>query len=541
VVWCSYAGLHCVAISGWAKGVDYRPGMPLTTSPVNHSWNAVYIDGSWQLVDCHWATRYLQSERNVPENLVYEYDDFYFLTEPAELVYSHCPESAPWQLLARAKSKAEFEDLPLAKSFFFTMGMLFLQQNCGIVYANRGVATLTLGFTVPSSFTFKLSFGDTMLEAIHGVNLKRYVIQETTEDGRVTFFFRAPREGNYYLTVFAQFVGDRLKLENVFKAACEYKIICDQAASDIRPYPQCSDANWGPGSSVGQCGLVPSHKTAILVAPNGQGEIVFTHKGSGNHMRIHPRLVKDGFEEEVLDQCVVTREQDNRIYVSVFLPSRGEYGLEIYVNDPDIEGDTFTHMCQYLVSYTERDFGTLYGQVFDRADMVAPGGAATALPAMYAVPEGVAMAKRAEDKMRQLVPPGGRQVREEASRDWDGNTMTSRTFRDVTDSDPAGGYYRQQTTQVCELTTRAVAWLCLFVLWLTTLSPNPNPNWSRLLLLLYVHCLALLTPVKCMCFCMNEDRRSLCMAACICMVPLHVCMCMHGTPAWLYVYAWYPA
>jgi len=42
---------------------------------------------------------------------------------------------------------------------------------------------------------------------IQGMQLKRYVIQETTEN-RVTFYFRSPREGNYYITVFAQQVLD---------------------------------------------------------------------------------------------------------------------------------------------------------------------------------------------------------------------------------------------------------------------------------------------------------------------------------------------
>jgi len=41
---------------------------------------------------------------------------------------------------------------------------------------------------------------------LQGVPLKRYVIQETTEN-RVTFYFRSPREGNYYITVFAQQVN----------------------------------------------------------------------------------------------------------------------------------------------------------------------------------------------------------------------------------------------------------------------------------------------------------------------------------------------
>ena len=70
---------------------------------------------------------------------------------------------------------------------------------------------------------------------VTGVPLKRYLIQETTESpNRVTFYFRAPREGNYFMTVFAQRVSDRLKVENVFKAACEYKIVADQAAADAR-------------------------------------------------------------------------------------------------------------------------------------------------------------------------------------------------------------------------------------------------------------------------------------------------------------------
>lgn len=52
--------------------------------------------------------------------------------------------------------------------------------------------------------------------------LCRYVIQETAGH-RVTFYFRSPREGNYYLTVFAQQVGDRIRVENVFKAVSSTK------------------------------------------------------------------------------------------------------------------------------------------------------------------------------------------------------------------------------------------------------------------------------------------------------------------------------
>jgi len=53
------------------------------------------------------------------------------------------------------------------------------------------------------------------------VPLKRYVIQETTEN-RVTFYFRSPREGNYYITVFAQQVNICGMQTSCFNVAFEH-------------------------------------------------------------------------------------------------------------------------------------------------------------------------------------------------------------------------------------------------------------------------------------------------------------------------------
>jgi len=39
-----------------------------------------------------------------------------------------------------------------------------------------------------------------------GVRLKRYVIQETAKN-RVTFYFRSPHKGIYYVTVYARRVS----------------------------------------------------------------------------------------------------------------------------------------------------------------------------------------------------------------------------------------------------------------------------------------------------------------------------------------------
>ena len=67
---CSYAGLHCKTLTGYAKGADYKPGMKFVDHPSQHSWNTVLVNGRWQLVDCHWAARRLVGQKVSTELLV---------------------------------------------------------------------------------------------------------------------------------------------------------------------------------------------------------------------------------------------------------------------------------------------------------------------------------------------------------------------------------------------------------------------------------------------------------------------------------------
>lgn len=64
--------------------------------------------------------------------------------------------------------QSEFEEFPLVKSFFFSVGMTFLQQNCGVVRTKNGLITITLGYTEPAAFTYKLTYGEGMMESLSG-------------------------------------------------------------------------------------------------------------------------------------------------------------------------------------------------------------------------------------------------------------------------------------------------------------------------------------------------------------------------------------
>ena len=69
---------------------------------------------------------------------VYEYDDFYFLTDPEQLIYSHWAHRKEWQLLVQPITLQDFENLPLVKSYFFKCGMFFVSHHNGVVETKKG-------------------------------------------------------------------------------------------------------------------------------------------------------------------------------------------------------------------------------------------------------------------------------------------------------------------------------------------------------------------------------------------------------------------
>ncbi|MEQ8704330.1 MAG: transglutaminase domain-containing protein [Phaeodactylibacter sp.] len=86
---CRYAGLQCEKIDGYAapRLMEGRQ-MP---EKADHSWNAVRINGQWQLLDATWNE--VQDEAHLL------YGTSYFFTPPEVFVLTHLPEQPMWQLL----------------------------------------------------------------------------------------------------------------------------------------------------------------------------------------------------------------------------------------------------------------------------------------------------------------------------------------------------------------------------------------------------------------------------------------------------------
>ncbi|MCK5370823.1 MAG: hypothetical protein KAQ62_19805 [Cyclobacteriaceae bacterium] len=107
---CDQANIPARIIDGYAKGYGYHKNQKFNSS--NHAWNAVFIHGSWYLLDATWAS-------GNPENISRHQKkinlDSYFLVSPDNFIKSHLPEDPSWQLLDKKISLVEFETLVTQK------------------------------------------------------------------------------------------------------------------------------------------------------------------------------------------------------------------------------------------------------------------------------------------------------------------------------------------------------------------------------------------------------------------------------------------
>ncbi|OAD90681.1 hypothetical protein A7A78_05410 [Aequorivita soesokkakensis] len=94
---CENVGISAEVIHGFTK--DYSGKIRKVKQP-NHTWNAVKLNGKWQLLDITWAISYGSKSST---------DDYWYLTKPADFIYTHYPEDAKWTGLKKTISFSEFQ------------------------------------------------------------------------------------------------------------------------------------------------------------------------------------------------------------------------------------------------------------------------------------------------------------------------------------------------------------------------------------------------------------------------------------------------
>ncbi|MFN2458909.1 MAG: transglutaminase domain-containing protein [Chitinophagaceae bacterium] len=128
---CNYAGIKAEVITGYARTGAGRTGEKFRS---NHTWNAVYIDSSWHLLDATWASGYV----TWGDQFVKQYNDYYYLTPPKQFLQDHYPEDIKWTLLNNTPTLREFQFAPFKHSAFVKYKITSYSPQSGLIEASAG-------------------------------------------------------------------------------------------------------------------------------------------------------------------------------------------------------------------------------------------------------------------------------------------------------------------------------------------------------------------------------------------------------------------
>lgn len=103
---CDLIQVDCVDITGTSKTHPTQIGVLPEAS--DHMWNAIKVQGKWQLIDVTWASGSVDINTG---KFVSKFNDGYFFTQPTVFFLNHFPDDERY--LMTRKTKEDFAALPL--------------------------------------------------------------------------------------------------------------------------------------------------------------------------------------------------------------------------------------------------------------------------------------------------------------------------------------------------------------------------------------------------------------------------------------------
>ena len=191
------------------------------------------MDENWRFIDCHWGARHVDKSRVTTTTITttqkqndgtgsgggnggvfcYSLDEFFFLTDPEDLIYMHYPDDPKWQLLEKPIDMDRFSSMPVVKSTFFHYKLKFMRDCKSTLQTENGLVDVLIRKYGHLDLVF-----NTRLEA-GGERFMGHCIYQNADAG-VVFHVNLPYAGEYIFTVFACERGT----SDVFSNVCSFKV-----------------------------------------------------------------------------------------------------------------------------------------------------------------------------------------------------------------------------------------------------------------------------------------------------------------------------
>lgn len=321
---CRIAGVQCVTVPGYSKGIGYQTGQSFS-GEFDHAWNAVYLEGRWHLLDSTWGSGLVDTKTS---KFTFLYNEFYFLTHPALFIEDHFPDNKNWQLLKPPQSLRQFENNMYHKSEFYNKGMLSAHPEMSMIRTVNGKATVTVESRAPTLFMFMLNG-----KQEHGLLSLR-------KNGMKLEVY-PPTMGTHKLQIFAKGTSE------IYSSVLEYTLKCNYVDFSVR-LPTELHQPVGPSWFSEQMGIrKPSHLDPVIHTSDGRCSVSFgVEKGISILASLHG---DDGpVTEETQRRYIFQVNREKRTELKVQLPQAGKYALKIYAKKRQEQGN-FVFVFNYLL------------------------------------------------------------------------------------------------------------------------------------------------------------------------------------------------
>ena len=338
---CRLSHIPVKTIYGFAKGHGYNPSKPFKyTHPTNHAWNAVHVVGQWCLIDCTWGTGIVNDEGHY----IREFENFYFLTDPDQLISTHFPymeknrkESKSWQLLQRPLTLQTFNKNVKRPIKSFKWGVELVSHKEAVIH-------VTFSATVFIKGTSKvLSNVSARLTDIDGKVHKQYTLVQNPEHNLFSIRVRPPTVGKFRLTILAGVDKNDMTLY----AVVSYILRCRQTEQPkVFLYPKHSGV-WRSRPDYHDYGFQAGVDSPMIITPQ-DGDLDLTiakHKDFPVTFRVTyaESTIKD------LDHYVIMENTGKSLEIRGHFPEKGFYKLQIFFKS---ESGSYEPMLLYLIDCT---------------------------------------------------------------------------------------------------------------------------------------------------------------------------------------------
>lgn len=271
-------------------------------------------------------------------------NEYFFLTDPDELVHVALPKDPRWQLVARPWSMQKFLEVPHCRQFYFKEKVGIEGKFAATLRAKAGVCSIQLNCEKPSgmAFDYELFYNheESGRDISPSLQLNNYVMMNRT-DTSWDVVMRFPEVGIYKL----QIVGGRGYETHM----CAFKIVVPEVHEDVEPYPlNPGSVGFGPNADTERAGIkAMSHKSGIVkvVARNN----VYMNFTLIKNLIVRTEFFSNKMSKEELAKYVNQTQTDRSLTIQVQVPVHGEYALTMYAQPKDGSG-SYNNVCNYLLT-----------------------------------------------------------------------------------------------------------------------------------------------------------------------------------------------